>query len=129
MEIICMILSGLALLAAGICLAETGKEKKRSEKQRAVAVDYVDRECAAMERKTMDALSRFSISLVEVRKSIAEIESKVQELEEGTAPDYEQAKAAVSAINNFNQGISNILGFDPFFALQRSRENASGEAE
>lgn len=136
MEITCMILSTLALLAVGICLAETSKEKKRSEKQRAVTVDYIDRECAAVERRTADALGALSISIAELRQSlgavqqsIGEIEEKVRKLEEGTVPDYEQAKAAASAVNDFSQGISNILGFDPFFALQKSRENTGREAE
>lgn len=48
MEIITMILSGLALLAAIVSLILTVQEKKRSEKQRAAMVDYIGKECEAV---------------------------------------------------------------------------------
>ena len=44
-------------------------------------------------------------------------------------PKYEPAKAAADAVNDFNKGISAILGFDPYSALQaeKTKERMGGE--
>ena len=44
---------------------------------------------------------------------------------------YEQAKAAANAVNDFNRGITNILGFDPVSALKKEqqRERLGGDVE
>ena len=45
----------------------------------------------------------------------------VEDLNNGVVPDYEKAKAAVTAVNDFNAGISGILGFDPYEAIKAKR--------
>lgn len=106
MEIISAIMSGLALLAATSCLFITVMEKKRSEKRNAALMQYAD----------------------EGDKELAE---KLEALEKGIVPDYEKARAAADAVNDFNKGISNLLNFDPMAALQaeRQKERTGGEAE
>ena len=120
MQIISLILSGLALLAAIVSLVLTIKEKKRSQKRNATLTDYVYKECEAMSIKSKNQ--------GEVLASALE---RIQKLESGITPDYEQAKAAVNAVNDFNRGISNILGFDPMDAVKKRREQerSGGEAE
>lgn len=98
METVSLIMSGLALLAAMVCLILIIRNEKRSEKRRAALIDYVN--------------SLFSGEVIE----------KIRKLEAGITPDYEQAKAAAEAVNSFNRGISNILGFDPVAALQTERK-------
>lgn len=104
MVYISVILSGLALLAAAAVMIITIVEKKRSLKRNAALMDYVDREL-----KTVIAI--------------------VKKLENGVVPNYEQAKAAADAVNDFNRGITAILGFDPYSALQaeKNKERMGGE--
>ena len=104
MLIISFIFSGLALLAAAAVMIVTIVEKKRSLKRNAALMDYVDREL----------------------KSVLSI---VKKLEDGVVPNYEHAKAAADAVNDFNRGISAILGFDPYSALQaeKNKERMGGE--
>ena len=117
MEIITVILSGLALLAATMCLFLTVQEKKRSKEQRAAALvekakDYQE------ELRYKAAVSD------EMRKMV----KRICDLEKGIVPDFEEAKSAANAVNDFNRGINNILGFDPFEALQKQRQKeAYGE--
>lgn len=120
MQIISLILSGLALLAAIVSLVLTIKEKKRSQKRNATLTDYVCKECEAMSIKSKNQGDVLDSAL-----------ERIQKLEKGITPDYEQAKAAANAVNDFNRGISNILGFEPLDAVKKRREQErlGGEAE
>lgn len=102
MEILAITLSGLALLAAGVLSVLYVQEKKRNEKQRADA-------------------------LVEYAKSYKELLERIDNLEKGIVPDFEEAKSAVKAVDEFNRGLSNIMGFDPMKALQRDRNRSQGK--
>ena len=42
--------------------------------------------------------------------------------DEAFRTQYEKAKAAAKAVNDFSTGISGILGFDPMEALRKSRK-------
>lgn len=110
MQMISMILSGLALLAAGVSLILTIHEKKRSEKRNAALIQYADASVKELEKR---------------------IQERLEKLEQGITPDYEQAKAAAEAVNNFSRGVSNILGFDPLKAYQAAqrREKMGGDSE
>ena len=107
MEIITLILSGLALLAASVCLVQLHRERKRSVKRNAALVRYVD--------KTRDGVE--SKMGTHAEKCVKACIERIEKLEKGVVPDFEQAKAAANAVNDFNKGISNILGFDPMTAL------------
>ena len=53
---------------------------------------------------------------------------QVNDLNKGIVPDFEKAKAAAQAVNDFNAGISGILGFDPYEAIKAQRaDNFGGE--
>ena len=67
----------------------------------------------------------------EEAESLRKLSDRVGVLEQGLAPDYEAAKEAVKSVNDFNRGISGILGFDPMEAVKKSRQNErmGGEAE
>lgn len=67
----------------------------------------------------------------EETESLRVLSDRVSVLEQGLAPDYEAAKEAVKSVNDFNRGISGILGFDPMEAAKKSRQNErmGGEAE
>ena len=103
--IIAMILSSLALLAAttavGICL----RERKRSQERNTAILQLIEQNCNSLRSK---------------------IDVRLQKLETGVVPDYEKAKEAANAVNNFNAGITGILGFDPYTALQAQRDKDRG---
>lgn len=100
MEIVCVILSSLALLAASVSVFVTVKERKRSQERNTAQMQYTD-------------------------VSVKAVSDRVADLEKGVVPDFEKAKEAAAAVNNFNDGITGILGFDPYDALkaQRNRES------
>ena len=54
---------------------------------------------------------------------------RIKALEDGLCPDYEAQKKATSALNDFNQGLANILGFDPFEARKDARKKENGGTE
>lgn len=104
MQIIFTIFSGLTLLIATVSLVLTIHEKNHSRKCSAAAIQYADQRAKAV--------------LSEIHQAY---DGRIEKLEQGITPDYEQAKAAANAVNDFNRGISNILGFDPMSALQKQR--------
>ena len=53
--------------------------------------------------------------------ALAQFDKRLQDLEKGVVPDFEKAKAATEAVNDFNAGISGILGFDPHEVLKKQR--------
>lgn len=107
--IFALIMSGLALLAAIYCVAITMRNEKRNKKRNAALIRYV--------QKTVDGLAK-------------KCDQRLDSLEKGITPDYEQAKAAADAVNDFSKGITNILGFDPMEALKTDRQKKEmGDAE
>lgn len=138
MEMIALIMSGLALLAACVCLCLLVQEKKRNQKRNAAMLDYINRECEALSTAagsyTDESCNRIAEKyqklLIEIQDRLLKelysedkkILARVEKLEQGVVPDFEAAMAAANAVNSFNQGISNILGFDPHEALEAKRE-------
>ena len=102
---IAIILSSLALLAAattaGICL----RERKRSQERNTALLQYISRSVEDTENR---------------------VARRLADLENGLLPDYEKAKEAANAVNSFNDGITGILGFDPYAALQAQRDKERG---
>lgn len=138
MEMIALIVSGLALLAAGVCLCLAMQEKKRNQERNAAMCDYADNNMVEAkeytERRMSDAVEVcekaideriFQLQnrlLQEIYSEEKKICVRVENLEKGIIPDYEKATAAVNAVNDFNQGISNLLNYDPVSALAAQRE-------
>lgn len=52
----------------------------------------------------------------------AKLRTRIESLEKGAVPDYEEALAAAKAVNDFNTGLSAIMNFDPMAAARKSRE-------
>ena len=101
MTFLAIILSSLALLAATTSVLLILDERKRNQKRNTALLQYVD-------------------------SNIPELADRIKSLEEGVVPDFEKAKEAANAVNNFNDGITGILGFDPYKALQAQRDAANG---
>lgn len=96
MIVICIVISSLALLAATVSVIITVMERKRNQERNA--------------------------AMLQIENQVI---PRIAALENGAVPDYEKAKEAANAVNNFNAGITGILGYDPYSALQaqRDREN------
>lgn len=155
MEKVTMILSGLALLAAILCLILILQEKKRNQKRNADFVNYIDEECKAAAKyvnEVRDSIlnevsGRFtneelglweelnrrfddiSGKMEEIDSSIASydeelpgIKRNVADLMKGVVPDYNEALAAKNSVDEFNRGLSAIMGFDPLEAVRKSRQ-------
>lgn len=124
--IIAWIMSGLALLAACVCLCMTVKNEKRSMKRNVAILKYVDETTTSAANSSVDCAVEKAKEYADA--AVAPINRKIADLENGILPDYEQAKVAANAVNDFSRGISNILGFDPMKALddQRKKEESGG---
>jgi hypothetical protein len=116
MYIFATIMSSLALLAALAGIALLIYEKKCSKKRNTALMQYVDSVCASCSGN-VDAM------LQVLREQTGILSGKVKDLEGGIVPDFEKAKAAADAVNNFNAGISGILGFDPHEVLKKQRND------
>ena len=119
MLIVATVLSGLALLAAGTALVLTIQEKKRNQKRSAATADYIE---AEVTRAYLEAVKK-------IENAEKRLEKRIIDLENGLIPDHEEAKRAVQSLNDFNRGISSIMGFDPYEALNRERQPVQTERE
>lgn len=144
MEIIAIIVSGLALLAAGVCLLMLTEEKKRNQERNAaekelrgqidwcigaIGEETTNRTKAVdhFKKEISDACFRLQNRLLqEMYTEFKLAYERIEKLEKGVVPDYEKAIAAADAVNKFNEGLSNILGYDPVEALEAQRRKENG---
>ena len=127
MVIVALIIGSLALVAATVSVALTAREEKRSRERSAAYVEtmrtVVKEHRNAMEEYILKQNKENEIRVTALCKEVAEaFEKRISDLEGGVIPDYEKAKAAAQAVNDFSTGISGILGFDPMEAVRKSRE-------
>lgn len=123
MVLISMIVSGLALLAASVCLCLLMQEKKRNQKQKADACNYADAFMSEEKTYAEELLERFKTS-GEWEKAVAataeeKIADAVNEICNKMSESYFSA--------DINAGLGNILGFDPYASLKKQREKERGE--
>jgi 2,3-bisphosphoglycerate-independent phosphoglycerate mutase len=109
----------LAVLIADVFL--TVRNHRRSIARNATLVQYVD--------KTMDS-ARVNI-LRDVNAVVDPLKAAVEDMSKGIVPDYEEAKKAAEATNEFHRGIANILNYNEMDSLRRMREaeQSGGEVE
>lgn len=117
------ILSGLALLAAVVNFILLMREKKRSDKRNTAVLQYVDSRCDGFYNKIYVQLMHERDFAKDRFEKVSE---EIQKLKDGIVPDYEEALAAKEAVDDFNKGLSAIMGFDPIAAVRKSREERMG---
>jgi hypothetical protein len=130
MEYITVIMSGLALLAAVLCLILLRREKKRNQKRNADLTNLIKAECNVVKgelilyfngsMEKMEASNRIMFATVTDKQ--AEQTEKIEKLEKGIVPDYEEALAAKNSVDDFNRGLSAIMGYDPIEIARKARE-------
>ena len=145
MDLINIVLSSFALLVATVSLAIALREKKRNKKLKADMVNYVEYECRAVKddigihaetySAKLEGLARGvrhkSSELDELKEcfnkqstKIDILSTKVDNLEKGIVPDYNEALKAKESVDMFNEGISNLLNYDPVDAAKKLRKQA-----
>ena len=139
MMIVCIILSSLALLAAVVNVVLFCVEKKRNNAVRTAMVQYIDNMNDGMEEFVKERLEsvneereKESAENAHFRKAtnstLNEMFEEIGKLKAGTVPDYEAAKAAANAVNDFNAGLSAIMNFDPIAVARARRQGGDKEA-
>ena len=114
MELITMIMSGLALLAATADLFLHWREKKRNEKRNATTAAYIvaERKAAVAEAaKYTDAA---------IKERIDPVMDKVESIGE----DLMNANGKFQ--DQLGQTLSNIMAFDPVDAYRKAQQKAKG---
>lgn len=93
------------------------------EKMNCSFTEYISRE---NDRKVLNSEQR-----AELEKEISTIRKRVHDLEGGIVPGYNEALAAKSSVDEFNKGLSAIMGYDPIAAYrkQAEKEKYGGEVE
>lgn len=130
MEIIALIVSGLALLAAGVCLHLLVQEKKRNQERNAA-----EKEIPGQIAWCIEAIGSETSHRVEVCNKLVE---RISEMEERFDPEAIRKSAeeiVAQAVNDvcekiaepygghdFGLGINNIMNFDPRESIARQRE-------
>ena len=142
--IVAYILSGLALLTAVTNIILFFVEKKRGLAQRKATLEYIDNvadgvleEAEAIANETFckakdDYMLRFNSINADMSGCVvdlAELKADVKNLKSGTVPDFEAAKAAANAVNDFNAGLSAIMNFDPIAVARARRVGGDKEAD
>lgn len=127
MAIVALIIGSLALVAATVSTVLAVKERKRSQERNAAYVEtmrtVVQEHRTALENFLLEELKKLEARTAQqVTEAQAKVEDRLSDLEGGVIPDYEKAKQAAKAVNDFSAGISGILGFDPVEALKQSRK-------
>ncbi len=120
MAIIAIILSSLALLAAIGDTILTLRERKLSQERNAAQMQYAD----SVGREAVDKASKAAETCVS--GLAGSMDKRLSDLEKGIVPDFEKAKVAADAVNDFSSGITGILGYDPFDALKAIRAKENG---
>ena len=145
--IFCYIISSLALLAAVANIILFCVEKKRTADRFKAMLEYIDNICegtlaeaecfmkeyveANSEKLGSDFLVRansINAQIGAINICVAELRDEIEKLKAGTVPDYEAAKAAANAVNDFNAGLSAIMNFDPIAVARSRRQGGEREA-
>lgn len=136
-----IVLSSLALAAAVGCFVVTLLERKRSRERDAADMelwhkagkmldDRFRKQDAVWTGKLEETALRWDDQMKKQQAAWAAqakwIKDHIKALEDGTVPDYERAKEAAKAVDDFHQGLANILNFDPYDAAKANREGDRG---
>lgn len=61
------------------------------------------------------------------RAECSSLEPRIRKLEDGVIPNYEEARKAAKAVDDFNIGLSAIMNFDPMAAAKKARDEKSAK--
>lgn len=135
MEFISMILIPVMLFLLIGLFVLFCREKKRNNQRYKAMLNYVDRNAEDVNANCDDAAKQLieehankilETVRIEVNKTIAEQESKMQGQLNDLLLDYSQAQEAASRINDFGASLASIFDYDPMKAIQKGRKKEAG---
>ncbi len=114
-----MVIFIVSFIFAAVCLAACALMVRKERKARKLAIaEALDYTLGRLEKH--ETIQKSQID--ELFGDMKQIKDCVDDLENGIIPDFEQAKEAVKSVNDFNKGISAIMGYDPFEARRKAQE-------
>lgn len=123
---ISIILSACAFAISLVALVVALVHARNNKRAHKSLVEYCDRKAIETEGNIFAAVNEINERGL---KQLKEIAGKLERLEQGVVPDYNEALAAANAVNDFNKGISAILGYDPGEAMRASRKEGGEVAK
>ena len=114
MVLIAMIMSGLALLVATVCLILVIRENKCKEKWKRTVFQCIDHDCKA----AVDASKEYT------DKKISERVDPVMKKVESIGEDLMDANGRFQ--DQLGQTLSNIMSFDPLESHRKARKQSMG---
>ena len=126
MEIARLIILVLCLIVSVADLVLNIRNSRRSASRIAALVQYVDKTMDAMHSEILKDVNDYTVgmkgSIEELTNKCGGMKATLDDLSKGIVPDYEEAKRAADAANEFHRGIANILNYNEMDALRRMRE-------
>lgn len=135
MVLIAMIVSGLALLAACVCLGLLVQEKKRNQERNAAEkelrwkIDWCIKTIGDETVHRVKACDQFAerIAEVEQRFDSEAIRKSAEEIVAQAVNEICGKMTDAYFSNDFNANLGSILGFDPYASLEAQRRKDRGE--
>lgn len=115
--ILCICVMSMALSGAALAVAcVTAKRIRRTVN----GLSWLHEDHGEAENVKINGMKEEVLSAV--REMLAPMGQDISNLKSGLLPDYEAAKDAAKAMNDFSEGLSAILAYDPAETLRAKRE-------
>lgn len=108
------ILTAIIAAASAIHFAREARLYRQLGSVEAVARESID--------KAVEFRSYATSNMNELEDEMRQILDRVEKLEKGIMPDYNEALRAASAVNDFNAGIANILNYNQLDEMRKARD-------
>lgn len=127
----------LISILACVCALLGWQVIRLERKLRRTAVNfnnYADATARAQCVKVLERLSSDEACCEDMMRRLEALEGmtgkvlpRIKALEDGVIPNYEEARKAAKAVDDFNIGLSAIMNFDPMAAAKRARDEKSAK--
>lgn len=108
------ILTAIIAAASTIHFAREARLYHQLGSVEAVARESID--------KAVEFRSYATSNMNELEDEMLKILDRVEKLEKGIMPDYNETRRAASAVNDFNAGIANILNYNQLDEMRKARD-------
>lgn len=124
---LCVLLAICMCMAVKLCcqsIAVSGLREFFEEYSKENAEEHGDlrERIKEIDGSAAGCLNNLASNLADTNSAVQRIADDVEKLKNGIVPDFEAARQAAAATNDFFAGVSNIMGFDPMAAARKERE-------
>lgn len=130
MEVISLIISSLALLAAAANLILFFWERKRDSRRHETMLEYIDTgddlSIGAAKKLTRESLGEQQNCFDEM---FDVFDKRLSDLEHGICPDYDAAVAVKESVDRFSEGVMNILTYGNPVPTQEKKKKGEEDKE